>query len=76
MSDSPPRKLYNVAVVGATGVVGQEFLKIMTGRRFPVGERFQRQPPQPLRVALSLNLLHQQTPHPPSLPAGPHRQPQ
>jgi aspartate-semialdehyde dehydrogenase len=38
MSDSPPRKLYNTAVVGATGMVGQEFLKIMTARRFPVGE--------------------------------------
>jgi aspartate-semialdehyde dehydrogenase len=38
MSDSPPRKLYNTAVVGATGMVGQEFLKIMTARKFPVGE--------------------------------------
>ncbi len=31
-------KLYNVAVVGATGLVGQEFLKIMVQRRFPAGE--------------------------------------
>jgi len=38
MSDSPPRKLYNTAVVGATGMVGQEFLKIMTARKFPVGD--------------------------------------
>lgn len=37
MSDSPPSKLYNIAVIGATGMVGQEFLKIMTARRFPVG---------------------------------------
>ena len=29
-------KLYNVAVVGATGLVGQEFLKIAVQRRFPV----------------------------------------
>jgi len=28
---------YNVAVVGATGVVGIEFLKILEERRFPVG---------------------------------------
>lgn len=30
------RKLYNVAVVGATGVVGQQFLRILAGRRFPL----------------------------------------
>ena len=29
-------KLYNVAVVGATGLVGQEFLKIAIQRRFPI----------------------------------------
>ena len=29
-------KQYNVAVVGATGVVGREFLKIAEQRRFPV----------------------------------------
>jgi aspartate-semialdehyde dehydrogenase len=29
-------KLYNVAVVGATGAVGQEFLKIAAQRRFPI----------------------------------------
>lgn len=28
----------NVAIVGATGAVGQEFLKILTERNFPVGE--------------------------------------
>ena len=28
--------LYNVAVVGATGLVGQEFLKIAAQRRFPI----------------------------------------
>jgi aspartate-semialdehyde dehydrogenase len=31
-------KLYNVAVVGATGLVGQEFLKIAVQRGFPVKE--------------------------------------
>lgn len=29
-------KQYNIAVVGATGVVGQEFLRILAQRRFPV----------------------------------------
>ncbi len=33
-SDSP--KLYNVAVVGATGVVGQKFLRILASRQFPL----------------------------------------
>lgn len=32
-----PGKQYNVAVVGATGVVGLEFLKIAAERNFPVG---------------------------------------
>ncbi len=31
-------KQYNVAVVGATGLVGQEFLKIAAEREFPVNE--------------------------------------
>ena len=31
-------KQYNVAVVGATGLVGQEFLKIALQRRFPIKE--------------------------------------
>jgi len=31
-----PGKLYNVAVVGATGMVGQEFLRILGGRPFPL----------------------------------------
>jgi aspartate-semialdehyde dehydrogenase len=33
---SRPGKLYNVAVVGATGMVGTEFLKIAAERAFPV----------------------------------------
>jgi aspartate-semialdehyde dehydrogenase len=36
MSSQQPGKLYNVAVVGATGVVGLEFLKIAAERRFPL----------------------------------------
>ncbi|MDH4227597.1 MAG: aspartate-semialdehyde dehydrogenase, partial [Deltaproteobacteria bacterium] len=32
------KKTYNVAVVGATGVVGQEMLSILAERKFPVGE--------------------------------------
>jgi aspartate-semialdehyde dehydrogenase len=31
-------KKYNIAVVGATGMVGREFLAILTDRKFPVGE--------------------------------------
>ncbi|GBR76807.1 aspartate-semialdehyde dehydrogenase [Candidatus Termititenax persephonae] len=31
-------KKYNVAVVGATGVVGQEMLKVLEERNFPVGK--------------------------------------
>ena len=31
-------KLYNVAVVGATGLVGHEFLKIAAERHFPINE--------------------------------------
>lgn len=30
-------KTYNVAIVGATGLVGQEFLKVLQQRKFPVG---------------------------------------
>lgn len=33
-----PNRLFNVAVVGATGVVGQEFLRILAGRPFPMRE--------------------------------------
>ena len=33
-----PKKLYNVAVVGATGAVGQEFLRTLGARRFPLRE--------------------------------------
>ncbi len=36
MSEKSNGKLYNVAVVGATGLVGQEFLRILAGRRFPL----------------------------------------
>lgn len=36
MVQEPPKKLYNVAVVGATGVVGQEFLRIVAQRHFPL----------------------------------------
>ncbi len=32
------KKKYNVAIAGATGVVGREFLKILEERNFPVGE--------------------------------------
>ncbi|MBI5560971.1 MAG: aspartate-semialdehyde dehydrogenase [Deltaproteobacteria bacterium] len=32
------KKTYNVAIAGATGVVGREFLGILEERRFPVGE--------------------------------------
>ena len=31
-------KLYNVGIVGATGAVGQELLKILAIRRFPLGD--------------------------------------
>jgi aspartate-semialdehyde dehydrogenase len=36
MADAPSKKLYNVAVIGATGVVGQEFLRIAATRHFPL----------------------------------------
>ncbi len=32
----PPKKLYNVTVVGATGMVGRHFLEILEERHFPV----------------------------------------
>ena len=32
------KKLYNVAVVGASGAVGQEFLKVLEDRDFPIAE--------------------------------------
>ena len=31
-------KRYNTAIVGATGAVGQEFLKLIEERNFPFGE--------------------------------------
>ncbi|MCX7597082.1 MAG: hypothetical protein N2235_25710, partial [Fischerella sp.] len=31
-------KKYNVAIVGATGAVGQEFLLVLEQRKFPLGE--------------------------------------
>ena len=36
MSGSPSDKLYNVVVVGATGMVGHEFLRILGSRPFPL----------------------------------------
>ena len=33
-------KLYTVAVLGATGAVGQEMIKILAERNFPVGSWF------------------------------------
>ena len=36
MSQVNSDKLYNVAVVGATGAVGQQFLRILASRRFPL----------------------------------------
>jgi aspartate-semialdehyde dehydrogenase len=36
MSEAAPKKLYNIAVVGATGAVGQQFLNILGSRRFPL----------------------------------------
>ena len=38
MTDTTAEKRYNVAVVGATGVVGQHFLRILASRNseFPV----------------------------------------
>lgn len=32
------KKTYNLAIVGATGVVGAEFIKILEERKFPVGQ--------------------------------------
>jgi len=34
----PPSRRFNVAVVGATGVVGAEMLKVLLQRSFPLGE--------------------------------------
>ncbi|HLQ61887.1 MAG TPA: aspartate-semialdehyde dehydrogenase [Candidatus Acidoferrales bacterium] len=34
---SAPSRRFNVAVVGATGMVGQEMLRVLAQRRFPVG---------------------------------------
>ena len=31
-------KKYNVGVMGATGAVGQEMIKVLDERKFPVGE--------------------------------------
>jgi aspartate-semialdehyde dehydrogenase len=36
VSHVPAKKLYNVAVVGATGLVGQQFLRILGKRHFPL----------------------------------------
>ena len=37
MTSPATAKLYNIAVVGATGVVGQELLGLLAARRFPLG---------------------------------------
>ena len=39
---------YNVAIVGATGVVGEALLAILKEREFPIGEL----------VPLALSLIH------------------
>ena len=31
-------KLYNIAILGATGAVGREMMKILAERNFPIGE--------------------------------------
>ena len=31
-------KLYTVAILGATGAVGQEMMKILEERKFPIGK--------------------------------------
>ncbi|MBQ1273037.1 MAG: aspartate-semialdehyde dehydrogenase, partial [Clostridia bacterium] len=31
-------KLYNVAILGATGAVGREMMKVLEERNFPIGE--------------------------------------
>ncbi len=36
MTDTTAEKRYNLAVVGATGVVGQHFLRILANRNFPL----------------------------------------
>jgi hypothetical protein len=36
VSHVPAKKLYNIAVVGATGLVGQQFLRILAKRHFPL----------------------------------------
>ena len=36
MTDTTTEKRYNVAVVGATGVVGQQFLRSLSNRNFPL----------------------------------------
>ena len=38
LSRGSTKKLYNVALVGATGIVGQEFLRILRSRPFPIRE--------------------------------------
>lgn len=45
-------KLYHVAVLGATGAVGREMLKILEEHDFPVGEL------RPLAAAASARQRH------------------
>lgn len=37
-SEMTENKLYNVAIVGATGAVGQKILKILEGKDFPLND--------------------------------------
>jgi aspartate-semialdehyde dehydrogenase len=38
MEDTMKKDKYNVAVVGATGAVGNEMVSILEGRNFPVAQ--------------------------------------
>lgn len=40
MSDVKPVRLFNIAIVGATGAVGESLLEILEERKFPVGELY------------------------------------
>ena len=37
-ADAMPEKRWNVAVVGATGAVGEVLVEILEQRKFPIGE--------------------------------------
>lgn len=40
MKESDNMKKYNVAIVGATGLVGQTFLKVLDERKFPINDLY------------------------------------